>query len=115
MTDSAADALAALERERQSVLQRQATLGRHMKSMSATLRLMLEALESHARFEPTENNRFRVSTGALVEGTYPSFAEIKALFADLAFVERELAELDERRRALGAAKTSDQPRWPPTT
>jgi len=117
MTDSTGDAIATLEHERKAALERQAALVRRVKSSAATLRLMLEVLEGHARFEAVEDNRFRVSTGALVEGKYPSFAELKSLFADLAFVERELAELNERRRALEAAKTSapDQPRWPPTT
>ena len=117
MTEPATDALAALERERQKILERQATLTRRVKSASATLRLMLEALEDHTRFEAVDGQRFRVSTGALVEGVYPSFAELKSLFADLAFAERELVELGERRRVLEATKTpvSDQSRWPPAT
>jgi hypothetical protein len=115
MSESAG-ARSEIDREHARLLEEERLLRKRAISMAATLKVVVEALEGQASFEALDNARFRVQTGALVEAAYPSFTDLKALLADLAFVERELRGLEARKRALEEEKRlPDQPRWPPAT
>jgi hypothetical protein len=94
--------LAAIADEQAKADARRRALDRRAADLVATLRVVIEALEGHADFEALEQGRFRVAAGRLVEGAFPTFAEVRALFADRAYVARELATLgDELRRLQG--------------